>query len=434
LTLSDKKIIIKKKKYRKVRQGILKEKFCLILLFILLVIGSLSASETNWIINFEFYTADTLISTDRYNRAAVHPDASLGHDIFDAEELFPPFIYYVMLYFPHDNPEDLNTYWEPPYNYKYTFDYHPPILEGEDSWYMEAYVGLSFPTDVILSWRNIGSVPFDMGLFLVDTTISDTVNLRAEQFFTFHTASMLTGYDFIARRNVNTDFRLVPVSTELTTGVVARFYPYIYDVHGDSLLVPVTWRTNPDGIGYFLDNSRFIPTEEGDAYIIADYYHLREDSVLVHISGEYDSISLPLRPGWNTISLPVTPAIASADTALGDAFSSLLFSFEPTGYAYERAETVGVGTGYFVYSDEDTSITVSGVPAREVSIPLSPGWNLIGVPFGEIDEITTSPPDAIWEEFFWFNPDLRRYETESSLLPGRGYWVAAFEECDLLIR
>ena len=132
--------------------------------------------------------------------------------------------------------------------------------------------------------------------------------------------------------------------------------------------------------------------------------------------------------------MPVTPAIASADTALGDSLSNLLFSFDPISYAYERAETVEVGTGYFVYSGEERSITVSGVPAREVSIPLSPGWNLIGVPFGDVEEIVVSPPGAIWEEFFWFNPDLRRYETASSLLPGRGYWVAAFDECVLLIR
>lgn len=167
-------------------------------------------------------------------------------------------------------------------------------------------------------------------------------------------------------------------------------------------------------------------------------------------------------PGWNLISLPKQPA----DPAPGSAFASLaghftrIFAYDACDTAdpwrlYDPANpggsdlTVDVESGLWIESTATASLPDEGSISSVTTIHLCPGWNLIGFPADEPRAVGTvlAPIAGKYARVFGFDPAdvadpweihdvaVPTWANDLKLLrPGRGYWILATAEADLVIQ
>jgi hypothetical protein len=158
-------------------------------------------------------------------------------------------------------------------------------------------------------------------------------------------------------------------------------------------------------------------------------------------------IELQLAEGWNLVALPFTPRLRDPLRLFGsDTLTVKLVKeinkgvrgrFKGIQYTYDEVTALQALEGYFVYIPSATgrSISVLGDPlASTVDLPITVGWNIIGVP---------DPQNAgQFRERSTLIKSVQRYDTPgqafSSLAnadfmePGVGYFV--FVKSDLTIR
>lgn len=124
---------------------------------------------------------------------------------------------------------------------------------------------------------------------------------------------------------------------------------------------------------------------------------------------------------WNLIALPLQPA---------DSLASVLFptaSAAPFTYrngAYVQAETLHVGTAYWLPFSSPQAIAFVGTTLAVDTVRAAKGWNMIGglsTPLAA-HSIGGLPPGLITSEFFGYSPG-GEYVVADSLLPSQGYWV-----------
>lgn len=91
-------------------------------------------------------------------------------------------------------------------------------------------------------------------------------------------------------------------------------------------------------------------------------------------------INFKLSAGWNIISFPM----ASVDSATG--FTHIIYRYE-SGQFYpfdpvNEPASISTRFGYFAWADDPVNVQLIGTPNKGLirSIPLSPGWNLVGCP------------------------------------------------------
>jgi len=131
------------------------------------------------------------------------------------------------------------------------------------------------------------------------------------------------------------------------------------------------------------------------------------------------SINYDLPAGWSVISFP----LAHLDSASG--FTHMLLYYAAGNYypvdPVHSPATLNPRLAYLAYSKTPVKAQVSGLPnVREVrSIPLSPGWNLIGCPF---------PQKLYWHRItFSCEQSTRVLETAAGLSPSPSgkYWLSS---------
>jgi hypothetical protein len=96
----------------------------------------------------------------------------------------------------------------------------------------------------------------------------------------------------------------------------------------------------------------------------------------------------PLYIGWNLITLPFETPWTAASLGAHISNCSLVCRFD-AGTQMFHSHFVGLpwddfplekGGGYFVYVTRNVTFSLTGWPLTTFSVPLSPGWNLIGWP------------------------------------------------------
>jgi hypothetical protein len=95
-------------------------------------------------------------------------------------------------------------------------------------------------------------------------------------------------------------------------------------------------------------------------------------------------------------------------------------------YAYELADQVEPLTGYWVYAEAPTVVTVAGRPLDAPMLTLMTGWNLIGVDRFVIpaEENATLLRARLWT---WDAVETF-YHVVEKLRPGLGYWLNANDD------
>ncbi len=147
-------------------------------------------------------------------------------------------------------------------------------------------------------------------------------------------------------------------------------------------------------------------------------------------------------PGWNMLSLPVLPA---GDPLIRDIVPGAItdgYWYNPEAGYYEVVESPEAGRAFWVFTLESGTFDVAGMDATLTTIRLHPGWNMVGVPasaegFVLVDDLSTVPAGAVLADniLFYDACGTGTYVLAGdTLFVGRGYWVLATEECQLILR
>ena len=110
-----------------------------------------------------------------------------------------------------------------------------------------------------------------------------------------------------------------------------------------------------------------------------------------------------------------------------------------SGISYDYTVTAeGTYTVYLEVADlvghvTNTTWSFDVSQAVTVTIPLAQGWNMISLPVSEIIEIDVPP--SVSPYAYWYNPATGWYDYPpvSEMQPGKGYWVAAAQDCNITV-
>ncbi len=142
-----------------------------------------------------------------------------------------------------------------------------------------------------------------------------------------------------------------------------------------------------------------------------------------------EGINVSHLAGWNLVGFPFEGVDNSYDVVFPDATSGTLYEFSGT---YVNASNVEPGNGYWLNFPEAGTDLLNGDPINNLSISLSGGWNLISgistsVGVGEIDDLNSIiVPGTV----YGFDGT---YQSTSSLEPGKGYWINAYEAGEIAV-
>jgi len=180
---------------------------------------------------------------------------------------------------------------------------------------------------------------------------------------------------------------------------------------------------------------------------------------VVMLGAGLQTMTHTLRPGWNLISVPLEPMITDALEQLGDDLEmfNVYQYFDGNFYTARDPEGVDIqaGIGYWIYVGDNTEIDLVGiapVPSVGVTVPLKPGWNLIGNPFDRNlvwnDEIRitcggesrtlSGGISSGWIDgaLYQYNENgvYTRIEPGGLLTPWRGYFLRASGDCEIELK
>ena len=118
---------------------------------------------------------------------------------------------------------------------------------------------------------------------------------------------------------------------------------------------------------------------------------------------------------WSLISLPVIPE----DNGLAVLFPNATVAYEFTGGTYVQADSLDNGKAYWLYVPDADSVTVTGMPFTQYTIPVNPPWEMLGSV--STPAIPTVDPGSI---VVIYNFDQTYYQVPDLVMePGFGYWV-----------
>jgi RHS repeat-associated protein len=176
-------------------------------------------------------------------------------------------------------------------------------------------------------------------------------------------------------------------------------------------------------------------------------------------TAQASSSDLPLLTGWNLLSLPQQPVDPSPGAVFGGV-AARVFAYDacdaadpwkvwnPADPAGSDLTAVDHKVGFWLEAAQTATLPAAGTEPATTTIHLCPGWNLIGYPVPQPRPVAAAlssiagkyvrvfgydpfDPADPWEIYdvtvpAWAN-DLR------VLQPGRGYWILATAEADLIL-
>ncbi len=142
---------------------------------------------------------------------------------------------------------------------------------------------------------------------------------------------------------------------------------------------------------------------------------------------------LVLAPGWHMVSIPLD-LLGFDETER--VFGSVRDMYGWSNGAYEVPEHIVTGHGYMVAVDEETTISVLGLPEDEWTHDLAAGWNLIGSMWHDTNvnvtdlQTTPSEPDPLQRGHVYYRNGTS-YDNATVIEPGKAYWLAASGPCTI---
>jgi len=143
---------------------------------------------------------------------------------------------------------------------------------------------------------------------------------------------------------------------------------------------------------------------------------------------------IPLKAGWNMVSVPLTLGNNSVSAVFPGV--AVVYTWDPVSKTYTVPTTVEPDTGYWVAVTQDGNITITGVPVTTWTSDIKAGWNMIGsvISNASIANPNDNPDQSVQPFTYWWNPVARTYVLTTNIEPGKGYWVAATQNCTLTLQ
>ncbi len=140
-----------------------------------------------------------------------------------------------------------------------------------------------------------------------------------------------------------------------------------------------------------------------------------------------------MQSGWYLISLPAEPADNSLSTLFPDAL--IAYTWDTALQQYVSVSQLETGVGYWLAILSPQSAVISGTPVSRLEKSLTMGWHQVGALFSSTDFANPlDTPDGSVVAAYRFNTTTGNYELVQSLDAQEGYWVAAVNNCDLLLK
>jgi hypothetical protein len=148
---------------------------------------------------------------------------------------------------------------------------------------------------------------------------------------------------------------------------------------------------------------------------------------------EIIEVQLSLQAGWNMVSVPVTPANNSSSAVFPSV--DAVFAWNATGRSYYEPTVIEPEKGYWVAVTENTIITINGTPIVNWTTDIKAGWNMIGSvnATASIADPKDYHDGSVIPDAYWWDPLGRSYNLTTDIQAGKGYWVAATEDCLLTL-
>jgi len=135
-----------------------------------------------------------------------------------------------------------------------------------------------------------------------------------------------------------------------------------------------------------------------------------------------------IKENWNIVSVPVTVSDYAKTSLFPNAISNA-FYFDA---GYFSSDTLRNGIGYWLKFDSAQTVSMTGTERTIDTIDVNAGWNMIGsigIP-ASVSNISSIPGGIITSNFFRFTDT---YESDTTLQPGKGYWVKVSQAGQLIL-
>ncbi|MEA3294486.1 MAG: invasin domain 3-containing protein, partial [Euryarchaeota archaeon] len=141
------------------------------------------------------------------------------------------------------------------------------------------------------------------------------------------------------------------------------------------------------------------------------------------------TIDLSLDSGWNMISIPIRPLDSSVDSVFADVnmFGNNIYEYQSNGY--NIVSVVEPKIGYWVFSNDSRTITITGKITKNNISNLDPGWNMIGLSLNPSDPSINSvfaSVNMFGKDVYTYNNTKSSYEKVTEVEPKVGYWIFSF--------
>ncbi|MBH50063.1 MAG: hypothetical protein CMG69_04840 [Candidatus Marinimicrobia bacterium] len=136
------------------------------------------------------------------------------------------------------------------------------------------------------------------------------------------------------------------------------------------------------------------------------------------------AVPIELNESWNLIGLPVDVENGDYTILFPEAISNTLYSFDE---GYQLVDEMEIGKGYWLRFLESDMHLLTGIRIDEMTLDLVEGWNLIsGISF-DISLYAIADPGYILVPNTLYGFGSNGYEASDELMPGKGYWLRAYE-------
>jgi len=169
---------------------------------------------------------------------------------------------------------------------------------------------------------------------------------------------------------------------------------------------------------------RSVCFSDGDAYLYIDANPQRIRNLLIR----RERFRLALKTGWNLVSIPLAPDQPAHTSVFPPEQVSAVWEYDSQG-SYAVPDVIQPKKGYWVRANEDTTIEVIGLRPEDVRVPVSVGWNLIGVVGTETQPWQPMPPPETTAAVWGYQPPYS--VPREKLLEGEGFWVYAVDDATL---
>ena len=165
--------------------------------------------------------------------------------------------------------------------------------------------------------------------------------------------------------------------------------------------------------------------------------------VILYLISAFAYGDVALDAGWQTFSAPAGCG-EDSELAAHIAENCVVFFIEDNKAQQVQGAAFEPGRGYWLYCDTGAIVPACGAPAQApVTVSLSPGWNLVGNPFGETlwpsEALTLSGGQSfrsgtlVRYDIFVYDSSTGKYAATDILEPWRAYFFYAQSAVDLTL-